>query len=111
MLDRRTSVNQPLYNILLKRLRKRHVLPLTSEEVLAYWVTVLQRDAAESEFGTNADPVEEAPALMALKNHKRLARVDLLKDDPQKIMNESWTQFELRNNFAPRGQEARLVRS
>jgi hypothetical protein len=105
MPARKTSVNQPLYSILLKRLRKRDVLPLNSEEALAYWVTVLQRDAAEGEFGTNSDPIEEAPALMALKNHKRLARVDLLKDNPQNIMNERWTQFELRNNLAPRGQE------
>lgn len=105
MPDRRTSVHQPLYIILVKRLREKGVLSINSEEALAFWVTVLQRLAAEYEFGTNSDPIEEAPDLMALGSRKQFARIDLLKDDPQNIMNETWTHFELRANMRPRGHE------
>jgi hypothetical protein len=71
-------------------------IPINDQEALAFWVTVLQRLAAECEFGTNSDPIEDAPALMALRDHERFAKIDLLKDDPQNIMNERWTVFELR---------------
>lgn len=89
-------MHQPLYTLLMQRLREKRVLPINSEEALAFWIVVLQCLAAECEFGTNSDPIDEAPALVALRNHKQFARVDVLADDPQNILNETWTQFELR---------------
>jgi len=73
-------------------------MSLSSEEALAYWVTVLQRSAAEEEFGTNSDPVAEAPRLMALGkegSEQVFTEVLLLKDDPRKILDETWSPLEL----------------
>ena len=104
---RLTNPNPPLYKIFLKLLKQskthpieavRGRIPMNSEEALAYWVTILQQDAAESEFGTNSDPVGEAPRLMVLgkgRSKQAFTEVDLLKDDPQKILNETWSPVEL----------------
>jgi hypothetical protein len=95
-LKRLTNPNPPLYRHLQKRLHENGgVLPLNSEEVLAYWITVLQRTAAEFEFGTNSDPIEEAPKLMVVGRGKHLRKLDCLKDDPRKIMDESRPPIEL----------------
>jgi hypothetical protein len=96
METRRSSTHQPLYAHLTRRVTEGgEPLPLNSEEALAYWITVLQRSAAESEFGTNSDPISEAPRLMAVKGQGGLVEVDLLKDDPQEALNETWSYFEL----------------
>src|SRR5271165_5356333 len=92
---RRTNPDPALYLHLLRRLQENvGVLALNSEEALAYWITVLQRHAAESEFGTNSDPIEEAPKLMVGRMSEKqrfLREIDLLKDDPRKIMDETWS--------------------
>jgi len=104
MVERHTSADQPLYDTLLSHLREsKGRIPINGEEALAFWITVLQRLAAECEFGTNSDPIEEAPALMALRGRERFAKIDLLKDDPQNVMNETWTAFELHATSSQEG--------
>ena len=91
--ERRTEPHPPLYAQLLRRLDEEGgVLPLNSEEALAYWVTVLQRHAAECQFGTNSDPVNQGPRLIVLG----FSEVDLLRDDPRNILDETWAPIELR---------------
>lgn len=95
--ERRTNPNPPLYRHLLKRLQENGgVLLLNSEEALAYWITVLQRHAAECEFGTNSDPVAEAPRLTVGGRRKVFTDVDLLRDNPRHLLEENWSPIELR---------------
>lgn len=68
------------------------VLPLNSEEASAYWVTVLQRHAAECEFDTNSSPLGEVPKLVVLG----FSEVDFLSDDPRNILDETWSPIEMR---------------
>ena len=97
--ERMTNPNPKLYRKLLDRSKRSGgAIGLSSEEALAYWVAVLQRHAAESEFGTNSNPVSEAPRLMALgmsKSRKVFVQVNLFKDDPTKILDEKWSPIEL----------------
>jgi len=99
--DRITDPNPPLYAELLSRLNENYgVLPLNSEDALAFWITVLQRVVAECEFGTNSDPITDAPQLMVLgvpESPNTLTEVDLLKDDPRNILDETWSPIELRS--------------
>jgi hypothetical protein len=93
MMDRRTNLNPSLYLQIRARLKEQDgVLPLNSEEALAYWVTVLQRHAAECEFGTNSEPLLDAPQLIVLG----FSKVDFLTDDPRNILDETWSPIELR---------------
>lgn len=95
----KTNPAPPLYGEFLARLKENggH-LALNSEEALAYWVVVLQRVVAEAEFGTNSEPLEDAPKLMVLgmdDNHEVFTEVVLTEHDPQNILNESWSPIEL----------------
>lgn len=97
-----TETNPPLYAKFVAILDQRSGLTgINSEEALAYWITVLQRHAAECEFGTNADAIATAPKLFALRrpgHEDSYAEVDFLKDDPQNILDESWSPVELRTD-------------
>ena len=97
---RRTEPHPPLFANMFQLLRDSPgAIRLDSEEALAYWVTVLQQHAAECEFGTNADPISEAPRLFVLgmeRSEKMFNEVDFLKDDPSKILEEEWSPVELR---------------
>ncbi len=97
--ERHTNPNPPLYFHLLALLEENGgALSLNSEEALAYWITVLQRHASESEFGTNSDPITEAPKLMVgdvSETPEVLMEVDLLKYDPRNLLDESWSPIEL----------------
>ena len=74
---------------------------MNSVEALAYWITVLQQDAVESEYGTNADPAATAPRLFVCgkrESEGMYAEVDFFKDDPSKILSEEWSPIELRED-------------
>jgi hypothetical protein len=63
--ERYTNPSPQLYAELVDRLNENGgILGLNSEDALAFWVTVLQRVAAEVEFGTNSNSIAEAPKLM-----------------------------------------------
>jgi|SRR5271170_1430779 len=98
--SRRTNPNPALYTHFVALLELEDgVLSLNSEEALAFWITVLQRFAAEVEFGTNSDPIEEAPRFMVLGksgDNELFTEVDLLKDDPRSILDETWSPIELK---------------
>ncbi len=98
--DRMTEPNPPLYREYMRLLEQyAGVLGMNPEEALAYWVTVLQRLAAEVEYGTNADPVAEAPRLFVLGKkgkENEYSEVDFYKDDPSKILDETWSPVEMR---------------
>jgi hypothetical protein len=71
-------------------------LDLNSEDTLAYWITVLHRENAEAEFGTNSDPIAEAPRPMVLgkgKDREAFTEVDLLMNDPRHLLDETWTGY------------------
>jgi hypothetical protein len=88
-----------LYSEFLARLKENGgSLTINSEEALSYWISVLQRVVAEAEFGTNSDPLQEAPKLMVRGmdgDDELFTEVILTEDDPGNILDETWSPIEL----------------